>query len=124
MNNICSIIPPMLTILPRILAILYIAFISLFALDVFEEGYGFWGTMLALLMHLIPSFILVACLVVAWKRPRIGGALFLALAIIFTLFFKTYRSLVNFSIVSLPLLIIGGLFVLSRKKSGKATMGK
>jgi len=102
----------MLTLLPRILAILYIAFISMFAFDVFEEGYGLFGTMLALFMHLIPSFILIACLAVAWKWPKIGGALFLALAIIFTLFFRTYRSLVNFSIVSLPLLIIGGLFII------------
>lgn len=34
----------MLTLLPRILAILYIAFISMFALDVFGGGYGLWGT--------------------------------------------------------------------------------
>ena len=34
--------------LPRILAIIYIAFLSLFALDVFWEGYGFFETIAAL----------------------------------------------------------------------------
>jgi len=39
---------------PRIIAILFIVFISLFALDVFIEGYGFWETIVALFMHLVP----------------------------------------------------------------------
>ena len=32
---------------PRILCILFAVFVSLFALDVFGEGYGFWETILA-----------------------------------------------------------------------------
>jgi len=103
----------MLAILPRILAILYIAFISIFALDVFEEGYGFWGTMLALFMHLIPSFLLIACLVFAWKRPKIGGAVFMVMGVVFTLFFRTYQMLGSFLMISLPLLIIGTLFIIA-----------
>jgi hypothetical protein len=42
----------MLTLFPRILAILYIAFISMFALDVFEGGYGALGTIVVLFMQL------------------------------------------------------------------------
>lgn len=105
----------MLTLLPRIFAVIYIAFISVFALDVFEAGYGFWGTIVALFMHLIPSFILIACLAVAWKRPRIGGFLFLLMAVVFTLFFKTYQNIYALLLVSLPLIIISGLFVISAK---------
>jgi hypothetical protein len=41
--------------LPRVSAILFILFISVFALDVFTEPN--WA--LALFMHLIPSFILI-----------------------------------------------------------------
>lgn len=107
----------MLTWLPRILAILYIDFISLFALDVFSGGYGIWGTILALFMHLIPSFVLIACLILAWGKPTIGGAIFLALGIIFIFSFKTYHRLDVFLVIGLPLLIIGILFILSRKKS-------
>jgi hypothetical protein len=63
---------------PRILALVYIVFISLFALDVFGNGYGFWGTLLALFMHLIPSLILIAILVIAWrwKKPLLAGIVF------------------------------------------------
>jgi hypothetical protein len=63
---------------PRALSILFIAFLSMFALDVFGEGLGFWRTLLALTMHLIPSFILIAALVLAWRWEWIGAALYAA----------------------------------------------
>jgi len=112
MNNI-------LILIPRILAILYMAFLSLFALDVFGAGYGFWGTVLALFIHLIPSFILIACLVIAWKREMVGGGLFLIMGVIFTIFFHTYRRLDIFLIISLPLLLIGALFIISGVSKGR-----
>jgi hypothetical protein len=34
---------------PRVLSLLFALFVSLFALDVFGQGYGFWQTTLALL---------------------------------------------------------------------------
>ena len=63
---------------PRLLAMAYIGFISLFALDVFGEGYGFWGTILALMIHLIPALVLVAALMVAWRWEWIGAVLYAA----------------------------------------------
>ena len=44
---------------PRVLTILFALFLSLFALDVFEEDRDFWGTALALFMHLIPTWIVL-----------------------------------------------------------------
>lgn len=103
----------MLTFLPRILALAYIVYISILALDIFNIGFLSWPErLIAFVIHLIPSFLTIACLIVAWKRAAIGGALFLVLAIGFTLWFHTYRHLGNFAVVSLPLLIIGGLFIL------------
>ena len=61
---------------PRALSILFIAFLSLFALDVFDGHLGFWQTALALTMHLIPSFVLIAALVLAWRWEWIGAALY------------------------------------------------
>lgn len=63
--------------MPRVLAILFVLFISLFALDIFGMGYGFWGTIVGLFMHLIPSFIFVIFLLIFWKRPQILGIVFL-----------------------------------------------
>jgi hypothetical protein len=61
---------------PRALAILLIAFVSLFALDVFGEGYGFWRTLIRLMMHLTLSFVMLAALVVAWRWEWVGTAAF------------------------------------------------
>lgn len=52
---------------PRALSIAFVVFLSLFALDVFADGLGFWRTALALTMHLIPSFVLIAVLILAWR---------------------------------------------------------
>ncbi|MBR9693359.1 hypothetical protein GOV07_05560 [Candidatus Woesearchaeota archaeon] len=103
--------------LPRGIVILYICFLSLFALDVFSEGYGFLELLVALFMHLLPSLVLVGVLILAWKRPKWGGITFLVLGLIFTVFFNTYEDLINFLIISLPLFITGGLFVWSGKTS-------
>lgn len=87
---------------PRVLAIAFVIFISLFALDVLGEPR--W--LLALAMHLIPSFVLVVLTVIAWKWEQLGGLLFLAAGLA-ALFLSSSSAL----IVSLPLFVIGGLFL-------------
>jgi hypothetical protein len=66
---------------PRILGILFAVFLSVFALDVFSEGHGFWKTIVALLMHLVPTFIFLVVLIVAWRWEWIGGLVFIASAL-------------------------------------------
>ena len=68
---------------PRILAILYAAFVSLFALDAWGTGAGFWEELAAFIVHLMPTYFVLAALVVAWSRPRVGGVLFIILATVF-----------------------------------------
>jgi hypothetical protein len=70
---------------PRALSIGYIAFLSLFALDVFGEGYGFWTTILALIIHLIPALVLVVGLILAWRWEWIGAALYAAAGMVYTI---------------------------------------
>lgn len=62
--------------LPRALSIAFIAFISIFALDVFGENQGLWHMLAALAIHLIPSFVLIIALVLAWRWEWIGAALY------------------------------------------------
>ena len=62
---------------PRVLAILYTIFISMFALDVFGEDFS-W---LALFMHLVPTYILIGATLIAWRWEVIGGVIFAALGI-------------------------------------------
>ncbi len=95
---------------PRVLCILFALFLSVFALDVFSEGYGFGETILALLIHLIPTFLIVIILAIAWRREIVGVILFFALALIYLVMSKG-ESL----IISVPLILVGGLFLLNWK---------
>ncbi len=52
---------------PRILGIATGLFISLFALDVFNEGYKLRDTLAALAMHLLPTGVIVIALILAWR---------------------------------------------------------
>src|SRR4030042_6652058 len=61
---------------PRILSILFIAFLALFSLDVFEMELGFWQTVLGLFMHNIPAIVLLIVLLVAWKYEWVGGVVY------------------------------------------------
>ncbi|MBS1874612.1 MAG: hypothetical protein JSU00_15460 [Acidobacteria bacterium] len=70
---------------PRILSIAFIGFLSLFALDVFGEGQGFLDTTARLIMHLIPSMVLVAALVLAWKWEWVGAAFYAAGGVLYVL---------------------------------------
>ena len=95
--------------MPRLLGILFALFLSLFALDVFNAGYGFAETLLALLMHLIPTGLVVISLAIAWRWEWIGATLFIALACIYLA-----ASSGGSWIISGPLFLLGILFLLSR----------
>lgn len=68
---------------PRILSIIFILFLALFSLDVFDTGLGFWGTVAAFLIHNIPSFVLTAILIISWKREIVGGIAFILAGLAF-----------------------------------------
>src|SRR5271165_1160495 len=98
---------------PRILTIAYALFISVFALDVFHEAHGFWHTALALSIHLIPSMVVVAVLIVAWRWEWIGAGLFFVAAVYYAVF-MLHRNIPNWDAVagiSLPLLVIAAMFM-------------
>lgn len=99
---------------PRALCILLIAFVSLFALDVFEEGLGFWQTLAALGIHLLPAYILLAALIVAWRWEWVGTATFAAFGIGFALVVRgPWWTKLMFSV---PCFMTAWLFLLSWQK--------
>jgi hypothetical protein len=98
---------------PRILCILFAGFISLFALDVFGEGYGFWKTILALLVHLIPTWITLIVLAISWRREWVGGVGFSALGLTYLVMFWGRFQWSAYALISGPLFLIGILFLLN-----------
>ena len=108
---------------PRVLCILFALFLSFFALDVFNEGYGFWETIFALLIHLVPVYIVVIILAIAWRWEWVGAVLFLSLSMLY-LFISWGR--VHWSAylgISAPLVLLSALFLLNWKYRKELRMG-
>lgn len=98
--------------IPKILALVFIVFLSLFALDVLLIEATFVQKLLGFLVHLIPSFILIIVLIISWEKPIIGGIIFIVLGVVFSVFFRIYPiDLSKFLIIPFPSILIGILFV-------------
>jgi hypothetical protein len=114
--------------IPRILCIVAILTVSMFALDSFGPGQTIWQQLDAFGMHLIPTLILTVILIVAWKWEFIGGIIFIALGLLLTpyIFMHNYRmnhsigmSLVVILMITFPFILVGILFLISWKKKKK-----
>ena len=99
---------------PRALSIAFIAFLSMFALDVFGEGHGFWQTLADLAMHLIPTFILAAGLAIAWRWEWVGAVEFTAFAIVFLVIVRS--PFWGKAIFAAPCLATAWLFLIGWRK--------
>jgi len=68
---------------PRILSIIFILFLTLFSLDVFDSASGFSEILIGLLMHNISVLILIVVLIIAWKYELVGGVVFILAGILY-----------------------------------------
>jgi Na+/proline symporter len=113
---------------PRILSILFIIFLAIFSLDVFDENLGFWGTIFGLLMHNIPSLILLVILLISWKHEKVGAVSFFIAGLLYTLLtlmraalskpFAWYMALWVL-MIAVPVFIIAFLWRLNWKKKNE-----
>lgn len=94
---------------PRILTFVPFLLFLIFSLDSFNDLSPFYMQLLGFLMHMIPGLILVAILIIAWKWETIGGISLVILSII-SVFFFNFELMVIF-IISLPLLLVGVMFL-------------
>jgi len=96
---------------PRIAAILFVLFLSLFALDIFDLNLGSWGTVVGLFMHLIPSILLAIAIVLAWRWEWIGAVIFGGWAVFYIATTRGFHWSVYAIIAGIPF-VIGVLFLL------------
>lgn len=82
-------------------------------MDVFEEGYGFWKTVLALLVHLIPTWIILIVLAFSWRREWVGAILFTALGVLYPVLFWGRFVWYVYLLIAGPLFAVGGLFLVN-----------
>ena len=116
---------------PRFLCIAAILFVSMFALDAFEPGMPLWQQVGGFFMHLIPSFVLILFLIVAWKWELIGGIMFviIGLGLLPFIYMMNYQmnhsvwmSLGVILVINVPFIVVGLLFILSHFLKRKNTV--
>jgi hypothetical protein len=94
----------------RILAIAFAVFISLFALDVFVPGVPLGKILQGLLIHLIPTYIILILTWITWKHPMIGGILFILAGAAYPILAKG-EDLIAFLLIGGIPIMIGILFL-------------
>ncbi|MCA9733231.1 MAG: hypothetical protein H6696_08600 [Deferribacteres bacterium] len=111
--------------LPRILCVLAVLFISLFALDAFQSGRTIWQQLGDFAFHLIPTYILLLFLFVAWRWELIGGIIFMVIGLAFSPLVFMHNFKMNHSIsmslgiitmITFPFILVGILFMISHYK--------
>lgn len=108
---------------PRILCILFLLFLAMFSLDIFDGGYDFWGTVLGLFMHNIPVLVLLVVLIISWKYEIVGGIVFILAGLLYIMIsinrVEWYIALVWSLNIAGPAFLIGILFLMNwYKKRG------
>lgn len=94
---------------PRILALTFVVFLSLFAFDVFEGPFKVM-MIVGFLIHLLPSFVLLALTIVAWRFPVAGSIAFIGFALLYILLAGFDKPWSWYALVSGPAIIIGILY--------------
>ncbi len=97
---------------PRILSIIIILFLALFSLDIFDGNYGFWGTLLGLFMHNLPSLVLLVILIISWKHEIVGGIVFILAGLLYIAITMMSVGWPWSIILSGPAFLIGILFLI------------
>ena len=112
----------------RILVLVAIAFVSLFALDAFGHGKPFWVQIRDFIIHLVPSFVLLIAFIIAYKRELIGGIIFILIGLFNAPWIYKHNYAMNQSVgMSLmiittllaPFIIAGVLFLVSYFRTKK-----
>ena len=97
---------------PRILSILFVAFLCLFSFDDIGKFNG-WRAVLAVAIHLIIPAIVLLGAIIAWKRNLFGAVIFFFFAICYVYTIGLGRPFSWYLSISLPAIIISVLFFIN-----------
>lgn len=88
------------------------------SLDVFDGSGPTMQQALAFVIHSLPALAVAFLLALSWRAPRLAGILFVVLAVLFTVFFNTYRSPFTFVAISLVPAVVGVCFLFATPRHG------
>jgi hypothetical protein len=110
---------------PRILGLLFAAFISVFALEAFQENREPWQRFLSFAANLLPAALVLVILALAWRWEWIGAVLYPGLGVFYMLVAWGRFPWSVYFVIAGPLFVLGGLFLANwiyrRRPSAQAT---
>jgi hypothetical protein len=107
---------------PRILCLLTILIIGMFAMDSFSSDRNIWQNLGALMIHLLPSITLLVFLLIAWKWELPGGIILIVLGLAWSIFVyiinvqrtgSSGKAFLVILMLGIPLVLAGVLFIIS-----------
>jgi len=104
--------------LPKVLTMILALLAIIVSFDVFEPGVPAGQIALALLIHLIPAFIIIIALAFSWKKHLRGAILFFILDIVYLISMAS-RPLANKIVMAVFLLLISVCFLISHSRRAK-----
>ena len=99
--------------IPRLFSIFLIIYFGLFTLEVWYQDVSLAQKLIDLIIHLIPSIVMLICLLVSWRFQTAGGMMFVVAGFGSAIFFNTFSSLTDFILISFPIFISAILFFIS-----------
>lgn len=103
---------------PRILGIIFILFLMMFSLDIFEMNLSVWQIFIGLFMHNIPALFLLIILIIFWKYEIVVGIIFILASLIYFLIMS------GALLLAIPSFLIGTLFLINWFKKRKKIKNK
>lgn len=106
---------------PRIFGIIFVLFLMMFSLDIFEPGLTGRQIVIGLFMHNIPALILLLSLIISWRYEIVGGVAFILAGLVYILLlamnpnFEWYMLSWSLTIAG-PAFLIGILFIINWRK--------
>jgi hypothetical protein len=78
-----------------------------------SEFSGFWQILGALLMHLIPTAVVLVALAIAWRWESVGGILFILLGLLYLVWSRGQLHWTAYAVIAGPLFLVGILFLVN-----------
>jgi hypothetical protein len=102
---------------PRLAGVAVALFLALFALDAFNNR-PFLAALPGFVIHLVPSFMVLAAVALAWRFPLAGAVAFPLLALVYAE--RVHWRLDWVRVVGGPLVLVGLLFLLSWRANARS----